>query len=286
MDDGLDSPRRDLGISTSWISLGVLVVTFLLLPEKVLCFSEDVWKLQQSWRRELSHVFRSASENVVIRAILDACKWLLRKMSRGAWASPCLPPHSLRARLGGPKEVLVLWTAHHQANPCHEETYVVAWQSNGEKPVWQEEAVTENLCEQIGGAHDRWGAILDLPDEAVTRIRVCAVNRLGRGDWSREEIEVTTTRAKHPGARIRLVLAKGVQACANCSNPMSKKPGEAAYAELVCRSVFEPDCKHGPFCLKCRERVAQKVLPCCVCRGLIQTWRQVPPEDAEETSCT
>ncbi|CAE7944604.1 unnamed protein product [Symbiodinium sp. KB8] len=154
--------------------------------------------------------------------------------------------------------VLVLWTAHQQPNPLHEET-----------GQFREEAINENL------PGSRWGAILDLPAEAVTRIRVCAVNCLGRGDWSHEELEVTTTRAKQPGSKIRNVLAKGVQTCANCANPMSKEPGEAAYAQLVCRSVFQPDCKHGPFCPKCRERVAQKVLSCCVCRGLIESWRQV-----------
>ncbi|CAE7236160.1 unnamed protein product [Symbiodinium natans] len=285
MDDLPESQRRDFpSISTSWLSLGVVLVTFILLPERTLGFSEELWKLQQKLRRELGQVARSVSGNPIVRAILDAAYWLLRKLSGGRFSSPCLPPHSLRARLGGPTEVLVLWTAHQQPNPLHEETYILSWKVGGGKgSAWQEEAITENLCTEIGGARDRWGAILDLPEEAVTRIRVCAVNHLGRGEWSHEEVEVTTTRAK-PGSKIRVVLAKGVRTCTQCANPIGKEPGAVAYAQLVCRSVFHPDCKHGPFCPKCRERVAQKVLPCCVCRGLIESWRQGSAEDAESES--
>eukprot|EP00450_Noctiluca_scintillans_P002377 CAMPEP_0194508116 /NCGR_PEP_ID=MMETSP0253-20130528/38039_1 /TAXON_ID=2966 /ORGANISM="Noctiluca scintillans" /LENGTH=188 /DNA_ID=CAMNT_0039351105 /DNA_START=110 /DNA_END=676 /DNA_ORIENTATION=+ len=33
-------------------------------------------------------------------------------------------------------------------------------------------------------------------------------------------------------------------------------------------------CEHGPFCARCQCSVAAQVLPFCVCRGLVQDWRE------------
>ncbi|CAJ1370316.1 unnamed protein product [Effrenium voratum] len=274
--DSWDNHDGDSFRPRGWMSALVLLVTFLLLPEKMLCFSEEIWKLQRSFRREVLQVFRSVSESPAGRQLVSATLWIFRKVSGGRWASPCLPPHSLRARAGGHGEVLILWSGHYQVNPFHEESYIYAWKMVREEvsdATWKEESVVVNLCKELGAAPGRWGTILDLPDQAVTRIRVCATNRLGRSEWSREEVEVTTRTAKQPDMKIRVTSAEGIQSCAQCDRALPKKPG-ALYARLVSRSVFSPGCQHGPFCGRCQQRLARKVLPCCVCRGLIESWNE------------
>mgnify|MGYP002804506783 CR=1 FL=1 len=281
--------------SGGWITAVVIVVTFLLLPEELLSsFNEELWKVQLKLRREVFQVLRSVTETPLIRHVKDAVLWLLRKLSGGRWSSPCLPPHRLRARAGGQGEVLILWSSHHQPNPFHEETYLVASKAVGSQ-VWKEEAVTENLCRELRGAPGRWGTIMDVPPEhAVTRIRICATNLLGRSEWSREEVEVTQT-SKPPGMKIRIVSSDSFRCCAQCTKPVPKTGGPALYACLVRRSVFCPGCRHGPFCGSCQQRLARKVLPCCVCRGLIDSWcekdeememvkanESIAPADSEE----
>eukprot|EP00435_Cladocopium_sp_Y103_P060834 s445_g22.t1 len=266
----------------SWLSALVIVLTFLLVPEQVLSsFNEELWKLQLKLRREVLQVLRSVTDTPLVRHVRDAGLWLLRKFSRGRWSSPCLPPLALGARAGGQGEVLILWSSHHQPNPFHEETYLYAWKAVGQ-PNWKEEPVTENLCRELRGAPGRWGTILDVPPEyAVTRIRVCATNQFGRSEWSREEVEVTQT--SPPGMKIRIVSSESLgQCCAQCTKPVPKT-GCALYACLVRRSIFSPGCRHGPFCGSCQQRLARKVLPCCVCRGLIDSWCE---KEDEEDACT
>lgn len=48
----------------------------------------------------------------------------------------------------------------------------------------------------------------------------------------------------------------------------------ATYAEVLHRSVFAPDCRHGPFCARCRHAVTAQVLPSCACRALVASWRE------------
>lgn len=263
-DSGSDGLQRARG----WVSLMVLVVAFLLLPEQVISsVSEELWKLQQKGRREVFEVWRSFAENPVIRQLWTAVLWILRKLSRGRFSSPCLPPLALRARAGGQGEVLILWSGHHQPNWLHEETYVVSWKSGETESKWKEEPVTENLCRELRGAPGRWGTILDVPQNTETRIRLCATNHLGRSEWSREEVEVTTSKPSQ--MKIRIVTDCGAQ-CAQCTKPVPTGPN--LYACLVRRSIFSPGCRHGPFCGRCQQRLSRKVLPCCVCRGLIESW--------------
>lgn len=267
-----------------WVSALVIVITFLLLPEEVLSsFNENLWKLQSKLRREVLQVLRSVTDTPLVRHVRDAGLWLLRKFSGGRWSSPCLPPLALGARAGGQGEVLILWSSHHQPNPFHEETYLYAWKAVGQAN-WKEEAVTENLCRELRAAPGRWGTILDVPPEhAVTRIRVCATNYLGRSEWSREEVEVTQA-SKPPGMKIRIVSAESLgQCCAQCTKPVAKT-GCAMYACLVRRSIFSPGCRHGPFCGSCQQRLARKVLPCCVCRGLIDSWCEKWDEEDNDNS--
>eukprot|EP00931_Biecheleriopsis_adriatica_P119091 TRINITY_DN94362_c0_g1_i1.p1 TRINITY_DN94362_c0_g1~~TRINITY_DN94362_c0_g1_i1.p1 ORF type:complete len:312 (+),score=62.69 TRINITY_DN94362_c0_g1_i1:44-979(+) len=277
-----------------WLAACVVLTTFLLLPEKTLSFSEDVWKLQQKLRKQVLQVLQLSAQGPIIRPLLSGGSWCVRACSFGRLASPCLPPHSLRAKAGGPAEVMIVWTGHAQSNPFHEETYLYAWRvvsEDGEgKGSWQEEVVEENLCRSQGripGVGERWGTLVfDLPEDCKVRIRVCAVNRYGRSDWSQEEVEVSTaasvkassSRARAPAtpmARARIVAADGVQTCLQCSRAISaKQSGELRYAVVVCRPIFDPGCRHGPFCSKCHRRLCQQVLPCCICRGLIDSWRE------------
>ncbi|CAE7695797.1 unnamed protein product [Symbiodinium sp. CCMP2456] len=50
--------------------------------------------------------------------------------------------------------------------------------------------------------------------------------------------------------------------------------GSAFYAEVLHRPVTVQGCTHGPFCARCRRSVSAQVLPFCVCRALVSTWRE------------
>ena len=43
--------------------------------------------------------------------------------------------------------------------------------------------------------------------------------------------------------------------------------------EAVAKPVFQP-CRHGPFCDRCRAAVGRCILPACVCRALLECWRE------------
>ena len=49
--------------------------------------------------------------------------------------------------------------------------------------------------------------------------------------------------------------------------------------EPVAKSIFNPTCVHGPFCHHCRARVGRCILPACVCRALLESWK----EDARDS---
>ncbi|CAE8615000.1 unnamed protein product [Polarella glacialis] len=61
--------------------------------------------------------------------------------------------------------------------------------------------------------------------------------------------------------------------CAQCRRPQTG-PGNAAYGKVIYRPVFEPGCQHGPFCERCKRAIAARVLPSCVCRALVESWRE------------
>eukprot|EP00927_Polykrikos_kofoidii_P050702 TRINITY_DN44597_c0_g1_i1.p1 TRINITY_DN44597_c0_g1~~TRINITY_DN44597_c0_g1_i1.p1 ORF type:complete len:533 (-),score=78.85 TRINITY_DN44597_c0_g1_i1:97-1695(-) len=62
--------------------------------------------------------------------------------------------------------------------------------------------------------------------------------------------------------------------CLQCRRPQPLD-SSARSAVVLRRSLFAPECDHGPFCQRCRCRVASQVLPTCVCRALIIDW--LPP---------
>mmetsp|Transcript_61142 Transcript_61142/g.129129 ORF Transcript_61142/g.129129 Transcript_61142/m.129129 type:complete len:382 (+) Transcript_61142:93-1238(+) len=67
---------------------------------------------------------------------------------------------------------------------------------------------------------------------------------------------------------------KGAPRCVQCRLPQPVKC-TASYADVLCRSLFQPDCAHGPFCARCRRSVSCRVLPSCVCRALVNTWHEL-----------
>mmetsp|Transcript_33184 Transcript_33184/g.91440 ORF Transcript_33184/g.91440 Transcript_33184/m.91440 type:complete len:487 (+) Transcript_33184:49-1509(+) len=61
------------------------------------------------------------------------------------------------------------------------------------------------------------------------------------------------------------------QPCIQCKVPQAVGC-TAAYVSVLKPSLFARECGHGPFCPKCRRRVARQVLPTCVCRALVTEW--------------
>jgi len=82
-----------------------------------------------------------------------------------------------------------------------------------------------------------------------------------------------------PASSVKLVLspraaAGGSQPCVQC---LKQQPSicRAAYADVVCRPLLSPGCAHGPFCPRCQQAIATRVLPACVCRALVSSWREI-----------
>eukprot|EP00435_Cladocopium_sp_Y103_P061722 s64_g23.t1 len=79
------------------------------------------------------------------------------------------------------------------------------------------------------------------------------------------------------------------KACIQCRRRSNERPTSAAFAEVVAKPLFAV-CRHGPFCTRCAAAVQRCTLPACVCRALLNSWRQeewpaAGPED-EPTAFT
>eukprot|EP00928_Gymnodinium_smaydae_P029703 TRINITY_DN22297_c0_g1_i1.p1 TRINITY_DN22297_c0_g1~~TRINITY_DN22297_c0_g1_i1.p1 ORF type:complete len:323 (-),score=68.27 TRINITY_DN22297_c0_g1_i1:74-1042(-) len=53
----------------------------------------------------------------------------------------------------------------------------------------------------------------------------------------------------------------------------------ALYAEIAKRSIFDSDCKHGPYCPRCVGRMNRQTLPFCSCGALVLRF---PPAESGE----
>eukprot|EP00434_Breviolum_minutum_P015517 symbB.v1.2.013667.t1/scaffold973.1/size147933/12 len=72
--------------------------------------------------------------------------------------------------------------------------------------------------------------------------------------------------------------------CIQCGRRALERPALAFFGEAVAKPVFQP-CRHGPFCDRCRAAVGRCILPACVCRALLECWKEeewpeAGPEDA------
>lgn len=295
-----------MGNAAVTAAIGTVVV--ILLPNSIAMQSDVLCQLRESLRRAFLPSVDALVESLLFRAFALCA----RRCSCGRLASPCRVPHSLRAQAVSRRELVLWWTPSQTSprNVFHEEVYLCAWRlstpeppescsttkdadSTDVKPAAEEKPedwreVLLDGCQPVDGEQGdpgcrRHTALLqDLPDSASLRLRVCAVNRYGRSDWSKEEIELEllkqdklTDRQMSNGiGRSHAVTSSG-RLCVQCLTP--QRPGSAlAYAEVACRPVVGGrDCKHGPFCSRCRRGVVKEVLPSCVCRGLIDIWREV-----------
>lgn len=278
------------------LTAAVGTAAILLLPDGIAMMNEPLWQLRTSLRR----AFLPAVDGLLDGPLFRLFAHCLRRCCCGRLASPCRAPHTLRAQAVGRSELVLWWMDQLGAhNPFHDEAYICAWclaadcvpkldsTSSAEKlAVWREVRPQESsLDDSEGSSHGdgrRHTALLEgLPAGASLRLRVCAVNRWGRSAWSKDEIQVdlpqqeqvTQWQAARGVGRSRVVTS-GLLVCLQCRTPQQPE-SVLSYAELVCRpAVGDRDCPHGPFCSRCRSGISAQVLPSCVCRGLIDTWRE------------
>lgn len=258
-------------------------IAVLLLPEGVAVTNEAVWAIREYLRRNLRQLLQLTTQGPVFKFFVLCA----RRCCRGHLSSPCQPPHSFRAQAVSESDLVLSWTARAPpGNPFHEELYVCAWrlaEDAGEAPVqWQEhETPAKDYCSDEPDGQ-RWTVLLEnLPEGVSLRLRVCAENRQGRGDWSEEiEIEMPTEQvavgAHRRGVKVLArsrVVANGGRLCIQCRR-MQPPSKPVAYANVECTSIFMKECPHGPFCARCRRAISSQVLSSCVCRGLIGTWRE------------
>lgn len=276
------------------IALGAAMV--LTLPDSLVMQNEYLWQLRETLRRALFPDMKGFFDGPRVR-FLALC---LGRCCCGRLASPCRVPHSLRAQALGCAEIVLWWTAQlPPANPFHEEAYLCSWCRSSEsvaqpggsqdaEALWSEARLEDLGLETEGRGGARRQALLQgLPPRATLRLRLCAVNRLGRSAWSKEEIELALpaeerlTEWQAAGGLGRSRAAGGEHLCLQCRSPQRGPGGqqcEVAYARVLCRPVLGPrGCPHGPFCALCRRRVSAQVLPLCVCRALIEAWHEAGP---------
>mmetsp|Transcript_104267 Transcript_104267/g.232779 ORF Transcript_104267/g.232779 Transcript_104267/m.232779 type:complete len:296 (-) Transcript_104267:88-975(-) len=67
-----------------------------------------------------------------------------------------------------------------------------------------------------------------------------------------------------------------VARCVQCRRPQSAQC-VLAHAHVLHRSIFSPECVHGPFCERCRRAISERVLPACICKALIDAWDDERP---------
>lgn len=122
--------------------------------------------------------------NLVLRLITD---WV---------STQCHPPRCIDAVAVNPTEVLLSWTPSRPESNCiYRENYICAWRqvapSLDVQESWREKVVTGDLYENVQGSR-RWATHLELPENSVVHIRMCARNCWGRSSWSSEIVKVTT----------------------------------------------------------------------------------------------
>lgn len=258
---------------SSWASISLIssIVTVGLLSGQLFKKSDS---FRAIWER-LLHVRILKSIVSCIGAPLVGLVWCAQAFGGIHLVSRCCPPYLVRAEATGATEALLLWTPQWPYNPFHNECYICAWSSisatRGDAAVWSEKLVTENLWD---GEDLRWVTLVDgLPEQSSIRIRVCAVNELGRSGWS--SVEVTTYAKAHCTEHQHCQVGQlpKVLFCVRCrSERPERRP--MRYANVASRPLFEPNCPHGPFCDWCQRRISAGTLPSCTCRALIRSWRE------------
>lgn len=295
----------------SFIAVSVAV---LLLPESIVQASELLYQFRASLRRALAWI----AENTVGGPFFKLLQKCLKKLfgingqdSRGISLSLTWDaPHSLRAEALSGDELMVWWTAR-----PGQEHFICAWHLVADAPRWHESIVTENGCRAKGL---RWTTVLKLHSLSSessegnalrVRIRVCAAHQGGRSSWSEEkELELVANTQEEQSSACNGSLPKaatitdaaaasaGTTAlqelerhwlCCQCRAPQPKC-FLASYADVLYRPLFAEGCTHGPYCRRCCRAISDQVLPTCVCRALIGSWREEVPSDAvlEKSRCT
>lgn len=301
-----------MGNAAVTAALGTL--TILLLPNAVAMPSSPLGQL----RDNLRHALLPSVDSIIDSLLFRLFAYCSRCLCCGRLSSPCRVPHSLRAQAVTRSDVVLWWTPAPviPRNVFHEEEYLVAWRplkkesttdasenadesaaASRELAQWTDLVWTEVFMEGVepadeeGKGQRRTALLQDLPEGGAVRVRICAVSRCGRSEWCKEEIEVElleqeklTERQMAKGiGRSRLVASDG-RLCIQCRTPQ-QTGSPLEFAVVACRPVIGGrDCPHGPFCSRCRRGVGAQVLPSCVCRGLIDTWREPTPADSKGLS--
>mmetsp|Transcript_28694 Transcript_28694/g.52261 ORF Transcript_28694/g.52261 Transcript_28694/m.52261 type:complete len:292 (+) Transcript_28694:62-937(+) len=112
----------------------------------------------------------------------------------------------------------------------------------------------------------------------------------GLGPVNRSPLVVTVKNGQKnaaAGARVLNGSSHSQLAGPRCLQCMrSPAAGSSAhYADVQHRPVTTGKCEHGPFCDRCRARIAACTLPSCVCRALIRSWGETTWPEGSAITC-
>lgn len=121
--------------------------------------------------------------------------------------------------------------------------------------------------------------LLGAASSAVTFLGASAISRCN-GTASRaveassELGAVGGSVAKSSAGAADAATAASRSATAEDSCTRCRRRGATRFCQVALRSVFDgdPPCRHGPFCHRCQESLANTVLATCTCRALISSW--------------
>lgn len=91
----------------------------------------------------------------------------------------------------------------------------------------------------------------------------------GSGAWQ----SPTASALANKAPRRRAVGVPGAPACFQCRAPQPER-SPAFFCDVLHRPLFALTCEHGPFCSNCHRAISRQTLPSCICRSLVDCWRE------------
>lgn len=122
---------------------------------------------------------------------------------------------------------------------------------------------------------DRCGAV-STPSKARSTAEPATVSSHSSASPTTSSVQKNVTEdTSRPTSSITPPAKRGLDVdstprCLRCRSAAGEA-SEHRYVDIVCRSIFEPQCAHGPFCDTCIQKLQRQTLAFCSCRALIRT---------------
>jgi hypothetical protein len=175
-----------------------LCIIILMLPNSITSSNKLLRKakglLLKGWKRA---VFLT-KEGPMWRVIV----WGGKKFGLGWLSSLPRPPTNIKAKSTSVSEVFLWWIPNLPPyNPFHEEEYVAQWRladgGEDDKNLWHTKTFNTGDWEEDGRKMKL--CVDSLPESTNLQFRIAAMNKKGRGDWSKPASAITFAQPEKDG---------------------------------------------------------------------------------------